>query len=204
MHDSLHHEYVEHRKLLERLDPLLPQLDAVTTLLAAAFERDGRLYTFGNGGSAADAQHLAAELVGRYRRMRRPLPAIALTVDPSVVTCIANDYSYDEVFARQVTGLVRPGDVVIGFTTSGRSPSVIRGLEAARSCGAVTVLFSGLGGGPALQYTDHALMVPSTTTARIQEAHLLLLHLLSEGIDAWAAAGESYEGEPGAVPEVLP
>lgn len=203
MHDSLHDEYVEHFKLLEHLNLLLPHLATVTKLLSEAFERDGRLYTFGNGGSAADAQHLAAELIGRYRRMRRPLPAIALTVDPSVMTCIANDYSYDEVFARQVTGLVRPGDVVIGFTTSGRSPSVVRGLEAARECGALTVLFSGRGGGPALQHADHALLVPSTSTARVQEAHLLLLHILSEGVDAWAATGELAAADsdpaPGAV-----
>ena len=177
----------EHAALVESTRSLLPALDAVADRLFDALSRGGRLYTFGNGGSAADAQHLAAELVGRYRRERRPLPAVALSVDPSVVTCIANDYAWEDVFARQVEALARPGDVVIGFTTSGRSPNVVRGLAAARAAGATTVLFGGGEGRPAVDNADHALLVESTTTARVQEMHLLLLHLLSERVDAWAA-----------------
>jgi D-sedoheptulose 7-phosphate isomerase len=179
------------------MDALLPVLDEVTARLCDAFGTGGRLYTFGNGGSAADAQHLAAELIGRYKRERRALPAVALTVDPSVVTCIANDYSYDEVFSRQVEALARPGDVVAGFSTGGTSPNVVRGLEAARRAGAMTVLFSGGDGGPAAAHADHALIVPSTTTARVQEMHLLLLHALSDGIDAWAASTETDRGTGG-------
>jgi D-sedoheptulose 7-phosphate isomerase len=177
----------EHRSLSLSVEDLLPTLDDLTDRLCAAFGAGRRLYTFGNGGSAADAQHLAAELIGRYRRERRPLPAMALTVDPSVVTCIANDYAYEDVFARQIEALAVPGDMVIGFSTSGRSGNVVRGLAAARAVGATTVLFAGGDGGPALEHADVAVIVPSQTTARIQEMHLLLLHMLSDGVDAWAA-----------------
>jgi D-sedoheptulose 7-phosphate isomerase len=190
MPDAARDQIAEHRAVTEAIDALLPALAHVTERLCDAFEAGGRLYTFGNGGSAADAQHLAAELIGRYKRERRPLPAVALSVDPSVVTCIANDYAYEDVFARQVEALAKPGDVVAGFTTSGKSRNVVRGLAAARRAGAMTVLFGGgsEGGGPAAAEADVALIVPSATTARVQEMHLLLLHLLSEGVDAWAAA----------------
>ncbi|HET6636931.1 MAG TPA: SIS domain-containing protein [Streptomyces sp.] len=178
----------EHLATAERTRALLPELRRVAEALIDVYAGDGRLYTFGNGGSAADAQHLAGELIGRYLRERRPLAAVALTTDPSVVSCIANDYSFDDLFSRQVTALARPGDMVIGFTTSGRSPNVVRGLQAARAAGAVTVLFGGgeAGGLPAAEHADHALIVPATATARIQEMHLTLLHLLSEAVDAWA------------------
>jgi D-sedoheptulose 7-phosphate isomerase len=178
----------EHRAVAGAIDALLPTLREVTARLCAAFEAGGRLYTFGNGGSAADAQHLAAELIGRYKRERRPLPAVALTVDPSVVTCIGNDYAFEDVFARQVEALAMPGDVVAGFSTGGTSENVIRGLATARAAGATTVLFSGRDGGPAARHADFALIVPSETTARIQEMHTLLLHVLSEGVDEWAVS----------------
>ncbi|WP_049572118.1 D-sedoheptulose-7-phosphate isomerase, partial [Streptomyces sp. SBT349] len=179
----------DHLATADRTRALLPALERVARRLIDVYQGDGRLYTFGNGGSAADAQHLAAELIGRYLRERRPLPAVALTTDPSVLSCIGNDYAFDDVFARQVQALARPGDMVIGFTTSGRSPNVVRGLAAARAAGAVTVLLGGgtEGGGPAAAYADHALVVPETATARVQEMHLMLLHLLSEQVDAWAA-----------------
>jgi D-sedoheptulose 7-phosphate isomerase len=196
-----HADWQEHLAVTRSLEGLLPDLDGVADRLIAAFAAGGRLYTFGNGGSAADAQHLAAELVGRYKRERRPLPAVALSVDPSVVTCIANDYAYDDVFARQVEALAGPLDVVAGFTTTGRSPSVVRGLATGRGLGATTVLFGGGDGGQARGEADFALIVPSTTTARIQEMHLLLLHLLSERVDAWAA-GEADQDQrpPGGTP----
>jgi D-sedoheptulose 7-phosphate isomerase len=177
----------EHLELAGRIDGLLPQVDAVAARLIEAFSGDGRVFTCGNGGSAADAQHLAGELVGRYKRERRPLPATALSVDPSVVTCIGNDYSFEDVFARQVQALARAGDVVIGFTTSGRSENVVRALAAARELGATTVLFGGGEGRPALDHADLVLLVPSSATARVQEMHLLLLHLVIEQVDAWAA-----------------
>lgn len=199
MPDTARDQVAEHRAVVEAVDALLPVLADITQRLCAAFAAGGRLYTFGNGGSAADAQHLAAELIGRYKRDRRPLPAVALSVDPSVVTCIANDYGYEDVFARQVEALARRGDVVAGFTTSGRSQSVVRGLAAGRRAGATTVLFGGgtAGGGPAAADADFALIVPSTTTARVQEMHLLLLHALSEGVDAWAAGEASQQGTGG-------
>lgn len=187
-------ELAAHLAVVRAMDPLLPELAKVADRLCEVFASGGRLYTFGNGGSAADAQHLAAEFVGRYRRERPPLPAVALTVDPSVLTCIGNDYAYEDVFARQVQALVTAGDMVIGFSTSGRSPNVVRGLAAAKARGATTVLFGGTGspgGGPARQDADHALLVPSSATARIQEMHLLMLHVLSERVDAWAGEERS-------------
>jgi len=183
-------QLAEHVALAGRVVELLPGLRKLSDALIEAYEHGGRLFTFGNGGSAADAQHLAAELVGRYKRERRPLPALALTVDPSVLTCIGNDYDYGEVFARQVSAFAAPGDVVIAFTTSGRSPNVVNGLAAARGRGALTVLLTGADSGPAGEHADLVLNVPSRTTARIQEMHLLLLHLLSEQVDAWAAGEE--------------
>ena len=154
-----------------------------------AYERGGRVYTFGNGGSSADAAHFAEELVGRFKRERRPLPAQSLSVDASALTCIANDYSYDEVFERQVRGFARAGDVVIGFSTSGRSPNVVRGLAAAASSARRRCSSRGGSGGPAAEHADVALIVPSESTARIQEMHVLLLHVILEQVDAWAAAG---------------
>src|SRR3954451_12144551 len=117
-----------HAQVTEAMREQLPQVEAVAEELIRRLEAGARLYTFGNGGSAADAQHLAGELIGRYLRNRRPLPALALSGDPSVLTCIANDYSFADVFARQVEALAEPGDVVAGFTTSGRSPNVVAGL----------------------------------------------------------------------------
>lgn len=197
MPDTADGHLAEHRAVVEAVGELLPTIAEASRRLQLAFEDGGRLYTFGNGGSAADAQHLAAELIGRYKRVRRPLPAIALSVDPSVLTCIANDYAYEDVFARQVEALARPGDVVAAFSTSGTSENVVRGLAAARRAGATTILFGGgtSGGGPAAEHADLAVVVPSTTTARVQEMHVLLLHALSEEIDAWAA-GETDGREP--------
>jgi D-sedoheptulose 7-phosphate isomerase len=172
--------------------PLLPQVRAVADLLCASFAKRGILYTFGNGGSAADAQHQTGEIIGHYKRDRRPLGAVTLSTDPTTMTCIANDYSYDDVFSRQVTGLARAGDVVAACTTSGRSANVLGGLRAAREAGATTVLFSGGDGGPARELADHALIAPSTTTPRIQELHTFWLHVISERVDAWAAGDEAF------------
>ena len=187
MADSAGDALAEHVELATGLTPLLPLAADVASLLIGMYQRNGRLFTCGNGGSAADAQHLVAELVGRFSRDRRPLAATALSVDPSVVTCIGNDYSFDDVFSRQVRALVDAGDVLVAFTTSGRSANVVRALAAAQQQGATTVLFAGGDGGPAAQYADRALVVPSTKTARIQEMHLLLLHLVIEQVDEWAA-----------------
>src|SRR5205085_3553299 len=129
----------EHAELLARIEELLPRVEQTAQLIVQAYERDGRVLAFGNGGSAADAQHLTAELVGRFKRERRALAAIALSVDPSVVTCIANDFSFEDVFARQVQAHAHEGDVAIAYTTSGRSENVVRALRAAREAGAKTI-----------------------------------------------------------------
>ena len=187
MVDDSAHELAEHVALAQRVEGLLPQVGEVARTLIASYESGGRVFTFGNGGSAADAQHFAEELVGRFKRERRPLAAQSLAADSAAVTCIANDYSFDDVFERQVEAFVRRDDVAVGFSTSGRSPNVVRGLAAARERGATTVLFGGGDGGAARDHADHALVIPSESTARIQEMHVLLLHLILERVDRWAA-----------------
>jgi D-sedoheptulose 7-phosphate isomerase len=169
---------------------LLEPLEAVARAVTGSFANGGHLYAFGNGGSACDANHLCEELTGRYRRERRPLPAVALTTDAAHMSCVANDYSFEEVFSRSLEALVRPGDVAIGFSTSGQSANVVRALEAARARGAVTVAFTGdkHGGGRAAEVAEHALVVPSPDTARVQEMHILLVHLLCERLDEYALA----------------
>jgi D-sedoheptulose 7-phosphate isomerase len=187
MADESARALAEHLELAARVEEMLPRVDAVGRLLIDAYSGDGRVYSFGNGGSSVDANHFAEELVGRFRRERRPLPALSLASDSAALTCIANDYSFEEVFERQVRAFVRAGDVAIAFSTSGRSPNVVRGLAAARELGATTVLFGGGEGGPAAEHADHALIVPSESTARIQELHVLFLHLVIDQVDRWAA-----------------
>jgi D-sedoheptulose 7-phosphate isomerase len=187
MVDDTAHALAEHLDLAARSEELLPQVDAVGRAVVDAFAAGGRVYTFGNGGSAVDANHFAEELVGRFARERRPLPAQSLAVDAAAVTCIANDYAFEEVFERAVRAFVRDGDVAVAFSTSGRSPNVVRGLAAAREAGATTVLFGGGDGGPAAGHADHALLVPSTSTARIQELHVFFLHCVIDRVDRWAA-----------------
>jgi D-sedoheptulose 7-phosphate isomerase len=138
---------------------------------------------FGNGGSAADADHIAGELAGRYRRDRPALPALALTGSSATLTAIANDYSYAEVFERPVRALANPGDVVIGLSTSGNSPNVLRGLQAARERGARTVGFTGASGGQMPAHADHLLQVPSNDTPLIQQAHLAAAHIICELVE---------------------
>ncbi|HEY8491699.1 MAG TPA: glycosyltransferase [Dehalococcoidia bacterium] len=165
-------------------------LDAAETL-AACFARGGKVLICGNGGSAADAQHFAGELVGRFRLAeRRALPALALTADTAVLTAWSNDASYDQVFARQVDALGSPGDVLVGISTSGRSPSVVRALETARRRGMATVGLLGRDGGPARRLSDVAVIVPSSDTQRIQEVQILVIHLLCELIEERLAGGE--------------
>jgi D-sedoheptulose 7-phosphate isomerase len=190
--DWMHAQLDDHRAVAAALPELLPAVRRVGELLIAAYSGTGILYTFGNGGSAADAQHFTGEIIGHYKRDRRPLPAVTLSTDPTTMTCIANDYAYDDVFARQIEALARPGDVVAAFTTSGKSPNIVAALAAARANGATTVLFAGGDGGPAREHADLALVVPSSTTPRIQEMHTFMLHAISEMIDAWAADDRDY------------
>ncbi len=186
--DMLRAEWDEHLRVANDAAVLLPEAERLADRLCVALAAGGKLLTFGNGGSAADAQHFAGELLGRFRDTRRPLPAMALSSDPSVVTCIANDFSYDDLFARQVEALAAPGDVVIGITTSGRSPNVVNGLRAARQAGALAVAWTGADPGPAGEAAEVVLAVPSTTTARVQEVHTLLMHTICVAIDAWVSA----------------
>ena len=188
--DALRAVWDEHMQVAAAAASLLPEAERLADRLCEALGRGGKLITFGNGGSAADAQHFAGELLGRFRDTRRPLPAIALSSDPSVVTCVANDFGYDDLFARQVAALATPGDVVIGISTSGRSPNVVGGLRAAREAGALAVAWTGADPGPAREEADMVLAVPSATTARIQEVHTLLMHTICVAIDAWVAGSQ--------------
>jgi D-sedoheptulose 7-phosphate isomerase len=159
------------------------RLVAVGGQVAAALRAGGQVLAFGNGGSAADAQHLAAELVGRFRRDRRALPALALTTDSSIVTALGNDLGFAAVFRRQVEAHGRPGDVAIGITTSGLSANVLEALAVARERGLVTIGLTGRGGGKVAGLVDHLIDVPHSDTARIQEVHGMVVHLLCEIVE---------------------
>ncbi len=162
------------------------QADTIANVGAALVEamRNGKtLYLFGNGGSAGDAQHIAAELVGRFTKERRALPAVALTTNTSALTALGNDYEYAIVFSRQLEAFGKPGDVVIGISTSGNSPNVLHGLQTAKELGLVTVGLTGETGGDAKTTADHCICVPSRDTARIQESHILIGHILCEIVE---------------------
>jgi D-sedoheptulose 7-phosphate isomerase len=159
-------------------------LEAAAEAIARSVRAGGKILLFGNGGSAAEAQHFAAELVnGMQRRGRPPIPAIALTTDTSSLTAVGNDRGFALVFSRQVEALGRPGDVVVALTTSGTSPNVVEAIKTARAKGLVTVGLTGEGGGEVAPLADHLLDVPSRSTPRIQEAHLFILHLLAEELE---------------------
>ena len=168
----------EHRALFERLTALEAPIERSGALIAEALGAGRKLLLCGNGGSAADSQHIAAELTGRFIKDRRPLAAVALTTDTSALTCIANDYSYDEVFARQVAALGTEGDCLIGLSTSGHSKNVIRAVEAARAIGMRVIGLLGRDGGALAPLCDVPIVVPSAVTARIQEAHIFIGHTL--------------------------
>jgi D-sedoheptulose 7-phosphate isomerase len=162
---------------------LLSELAAFARISIEALNRGRRVYLFGNGGSAADAQHIAAELQGRLRRARPSLPALALTTNSSVLTAVGNDYSFADIFARQVEGLAQRGDVVVGITTSGASANVLRGLRAARRCGARTVALTGSRTEKIQHLADLLLAVPSRDTQRIQEVHITLAHIYCDLVE---------------------
>ncbi len=155
----------------------------VATAIANAFRNGNKVLLFGNGGSSTDAAHIAAEFVGRYKRERMPLPAIALATDIAAITCIANDYGYEELFARQVRAHGRAGDIAIGISTSGNSPNVLKGITAAREGGLTTVAWTGVSGGTLAGLVDYPFVVPSTVTSRIQETHITLGHVLCELVE---------------------
>jgi len=164
-------------------ETLVEPIAECARLLTSALKNGHKVLTMGNGGSAADAQHLAAELVGRFLMERKALPAIALTTDTSILTAVGNDYGFDEVFKRQVEALARPGDILVGISTSGNSTNVLRALEAGREIGATTIGLLGRDGGEIGKLVDLALIVPSPDTPRVQEAHLFIIHILCDLVE---------------------
>ena len=174
------HSAVTARAALE----LPPVLERAVAAMHECLRAGGKILTCGNGGSAADAQHLSAELVGRFREERRALAAIALTADTALLTALGNDYGYERVFARQVEGLAQRGDVLMAFSTSGNSANVVQAAQTARRLGCTVVGFTGARGGELAGHADVLLKAPSNTVARIQEVHTLCIHVLCESLDA--------------------
>lgn len=170
---------------------------AVASHLSSVLRRGGTIYLCGNGGSAADAQHVAAELVGRFLRERSPLPAVALTTNTSVLTAIGNDYDFSQIFARQVRACTRAGDAVVGISTSGRSPNVLEAMAAAREAGALAVGFTGDPGLPLFSVCDLCLRTPSDRTPHIQEAHIVAWHAICEIIEFNLTDGTPRSGGDG-------
>lgn len=180
----------EHRDVTAGMEAQAVTLEAVAAAIIAALRNGRRVYVFGNGGSAADAQHIAAELLGRFRCERPALPAVALTTDTSSLTAISNDLGYERVFARQLEGLVAAGDIVWALSTSGDSPNVVAALKVAAQRGALTVGFTGTPGGQMTEMCAHVLRVPHTSSDRIQEGHQLAYHFVCERVEA-AFGGDS-------------
>ena len=174
----------EKQALLKKIqEGYLADVEAVGNMLAQILKSGGKILLAGNGGSAADAQHFAGEIVGRFTMERKSLPALSLCVDPSVMTCVANDYGYDQVFARQICGLGKSGDAFVAISTSGNSENLIKALTVAKQNGLKTVGLLGKGGGKIKSLCDHALVVPSDSTPRIQETHTLTVHILCQMIE---------------------
>ena len=176
----IHQAIADHRQALDGLFPLAPAIEACAQQMALVFAAGKKLLICGNGGSAADAQHLASELTGRFERDRPGFPAIALTTDSSALTAIGNDYGFERLFARQIESLATPGDLLIAISTSGQSPNLLAAVAAAKAKGLHTVALSGRDGGPLAKAVDLAITVEASRTSRIQEMHVLILHLLCE------------------------
>lgn len=168
-----------------------PQIEAMVESIIEAIRAGGKLLIMGNGGSAADAQHFAAEMVGRFQLERQAIPAIALTTDTSILTAIGNDYGFEAVFSRQVEALANPGDAVLGISTSGRSSNILRAMEVAKERGCKVLCLAGRDGGPMAELADLSLVVNSHETPHIQETHLTVIHLMCKFIEERLARGES-------------
>ncbi len=180
LRNNIEHSIQTHHRFMEAC---LPALSVAAGKLVEAYRSGHKALLFGNGGSAADAQHLAAEFLGRFLRERRPMPALALNTNNSAVTAIGNDYGYDQVFARQLEALASPGDVAIAISTSGNSPSVIEGALCARRLGIFTIGLTGASGGKLRASVDTLIAVPSEETPRIQECHILIGHALCDAVE---------------------
>ena len=176
--------FSEHSDVIKKThEQISKNIEISADMIANSLKSSGTIFWCGNGGSAADSQHIAAEFVGRFKKDRRPLRSISLTTDTSVLTCVANDYSYEEIFSRQLNALGRDGDVLVAITTSGQSENIKQALIQARNMGIKTIGLLGKNGGVCKDYSDISLIVPSDTTARIQEVHILIEHLLCELVE---------------------
>jgi D-sedoheptulose 7-phosphate isomerase len=177
--------FSEHLEVIQKVAAeCSAEIAVIGQLMVDVLAQGGTIYWCGNGGSAADSQHLAAELVGRFKGDRRALRSAALSTDSSVLTCVANDYSYDSIFSRQIEALGRSGDLLVGISTSGNSGNVLKAFEAAKQLGLHTVGLLGKDGGKAKAMADHAVVIPSNSTARIQESHILIGHTFCDLIEA--------------------
>jgi D-sedoheptulose 7-phosphate isomerase len=182
--ENLKNAIAEHQIMFEKLGDLIPQISQVAEELKACLKHGGKILLMGNGGSAADSQHIAAEIVGRFKKERRGLAAIALTTDTSIITSVGNDYGYDYIFARQIEALCRPEDVVIGITTSGNSKNIVAAIEEANRLGATTIGLTGGNGGKLTAICKFNLVMPSSETARVQEAHIFVGHSLCDLLES--------------------
>jgi len=176
--------FAEHIEIMSGVLALISgDIERANVKITRTLDNRGTLLWWGNGGSAADSQHLAAELVGRFKKNRKALRSVALTTDTSVLTCVANDYSYEDIFSRQLEALARPDDVLVAISTSGNSENVLRALKKSKDLGVKTIAFLGKDGGQAKSIADLAIVIPSDSTARIQEAHILIGHILCDLIE---------------------
>jgi D-sedoheptulose 7-phosphate isomerase len=189
--------FEQHARILAAMrSTQLEELQKAAELAESCLRAGGKILALGNGGSAADAQHFAAELVGRFERDRHPLPALALTVNTSTLTAIGNDYGFESVFERQVEALAAPGDLLLAITTSGNSPNVIAAASSARRLGCAVVGLTGESGGALAEWADRLIAVPSTNVARIQEMHEICLHALAAWLEARALPAGAGEEHP--------
>ena len=176
-------DYQALKACIDAVEPLLPRIESTGQLLVERLCAGHTVYACGNGGSATDSMHLCEELVGRYRGERRPLPAVSLNTDTSVLTCIANDYGYEAIFSRQIEALGQGGDLLVGYSTSGNSANIRTAFETAKGRGITTILLSGKDGGSIQTIADHSIIIPSDNTARIQELHTFVLHTWLEMVE---------------------
>lgn len=185
MRSLLDRSFAEHHSLAQQVySDLGEQIMTCAATLSKCLGAGGKILLCGNGGSAADAQHFAAELVGRFERERKGLPAMALTANTSSLTALGNDYGFDQVFSRQVEALAKENDMLVGISTSGNSPNILAALKKARECGCPTIALTGRSGGGMKEFADLSLVVPAQRTARIQEMHILIIHLICELLEA--------------------
>ena len=181
--EHIKHQIIDHFKLNETIISLSDKIEQIAEKAVSVLKKEGTIFWCGNGGSAGDSQHLAAELIGKYKEDRRPLKSIALTTDSSAITCISNDYSYDKVFERQIEGLGVDGDVLIGISTSGNSLNIINALKKCNDIGVKSICFLGKDGGAAKNFAEHSVIIQSNSTARIQEMHIMIGQILCDLIE---------------------